>query len=126
MALLQGNTYGLPIKIKTCCGGVVTADDVNRVQFIIGDLEKFYGDNDTDGVTYDASRECFVVPLTERETFAMSGTVQWQVRVQYKSGNIDGSIVKREDVKSSITTTELTEEVEPEPESEPETNETEE
>ena len=113
MALLQGNTYELPIKVKTCSGNVVTADDVSKVQFVFGNLEKFYGENETDGVTFDAERECFVVPLTEDETFAMGGTIQYQVRVQYNTGAIDGSCVKRADVKSSITTTRLTESEEP-------------
>ena len=106
MALLQGNTYEIPIQIKDSNGEIVTPNDVNRVQFIFGDLEKFYEDGGV--VTFDNETNCFVIPLTEEETFAMSGNIKWQVRVLYITNQIDGTKPKTENIYESITTTELT------------------
>ncbi len=106
MAFLQGNTYQLPIQVKSDNGTIITPNDVNKVQFIFGDLEKFYGDGGV--VTFDNEINCFIIPLTEEETFAMSGNIRWQVRVLYITNQIDGTKPKIENVYESITTTELT------------------
>ena len=106
MAFLQGNTYQLPIQIKTPNKQIVTPNDVIKVQFVFGELEKFYGEDGV--VTFDNERNCFIIPLTEEETFAMSKSVSWQVRVLYVDGNIDGSSPRIENIKDSITQTRLT------------------
>ena len=108
MAFLQGNTYMLPVEITNCAGEVLTPDDdIQKVQIIIGGLEKYYSEDGD--VQYDDDNRCFVVPLTEEETFAMKGLVKWQVRVLYADGHIDGTEPTTENVYSSITTTRLTE-----------------
>ena len=112
MAFLQGNTYMLPVEVTNCAGEVITPDDVDKVQFVIGKLEKYYAE---DGVVqYDDDNKVFLIPLTEEETFAMKGTIKWQVRVLYPDGSIDGTEPTAENVYASITTTRLTAGEEPE------------
>lgn len=101
MALLQGNTYNLPIQIDQITND--TIENVVRGQFIFGKLTKFYGEED-DVVTWDSERQCFIVPLTQEETFSLKGTVQWQVRIRFVGGQVDGTRPAIENIYSSITT----------------------
>lgn len=105
MALLQGNTYILPIEVTNCAGEVLTDQDIEKAQFVIGNVEKFYGEDGT--VEFDDENNVFLVPLTEEETFAMKGMIKWQVRVVYPNGTIEGTEPTTENVYSSITTTRL-------------------
>jgi len=106
MALLQGNTYYLPIEITNCDDEVLTANDIVKAQFVVGNVEKFYGDGGTVG--FDDENNVFLIPLTEEETFAMKGMIKWQVRVVYNDGTIEGTVPTTENVYLSITTTRLT------------------
>lgn len=103
MALLQGNSYQLPIMVKNAKCEIVTPEDVARIQFIFGGVVKYYGGNGV--VTYNEDTKCFIVPLTEEETFSFNdSTVQWQIRIKYKDGSIDGTVPKQERIYSTITT----------------------
>ena len=106
MAFLQGSTYELPIQIKDPTGKIITPEDVTKVQFVFDSIEKFYSEDGD--VTFDSETQSFIVPLTEDETFAMNGSIKWQIRVLYVSGAIDGSKAKIENVYQSITRTKLT------------------
>lgn len=99
--LLQGNTYELPIQIKDSSGNIITPDMITKAQFVIGKYEKFYG---TD-VTYDFLKKAFIIPLTEQETFDLKGTIEWQARFVFTTGQIDGTLPKKESVYNSITST---------------------
>ena len=103
--LLQGNTYELPIQIKDPKGNIVTAHNVTKVQFVFADYEKYYGENGE--VTFDEERKAFIVPLTEDETFALSGNVKWQARFLFDNGKISGTKPRFENVLSSITQTRI-------------------
>lgn len=99
--ILQGNTYGLAIRLRGANGAVIVADDVEAVQFTVGDLQKYYGRGGS--VEFDEGRQVFVVPLSEEETFAMSGAIEWQARVAFLDGTIDGTLPRCEDVRASLT-----------------------
>lgn len=106
MAFLQGNTYELEVQVRTAEGEIVEAGDVESVQFVLGKVEKYYGGAEGT-VEYDDDRQVFLVPLTQQETFAFSGSIKWQVRVMYKDGSVDGTVPKAENVLGSITKTVL-------------------
>ena len=105
MEFLEGNTYELGVKLKDCRGAVVSASIVETVQIVVNGVEYYYGDGGV--VRYDEERHVFVVPLTEEETFAMKGVVQWQARVKFSDGTIRGTRPRREYVYDSITRTRL-------------------
>lgn len=102
--LLQGSTYKMPIQIEDPLGTIITSEMVTKGQFVIGDYEKFYPEE----VTYDKRLQCFIVPLSEEETFNLKkGKEEWQIRLLFVDGTVDGSIVKYEDVKRSLIKTVL-------------------
>ena len=100
MAILQGSGYELPIRITDSEGNVIGDADVVAGSFTFGELIKEYGEGGE--VYYDKAQESWILPLSEAETFAMMGTVEWQARFLFKSGLPDGTVPKREDVYSSI------------------------
>lgn len=106
MSLLQGNTYSLPIKISNPDGTSINVEDIDKAQFVIGKVEKFYGEGGV--VTYDEGSQSFLIPLTEEETFGFGSSVKWQVRILFKNGKVDGTAPIAENVKESITRTILT------------------
>lgn len=99
MALLQGNTYKLPVKIDEITNR--TIDNIDRGQFIFDNIVKYYGDDGD--VIWDAEKECFIVPLTQEDTFSLDRNVSWQVRIKYENGDVDGTKPKIENVYNSIT-----------------------
>jgi hypothetical protein len=103
--LLQGNTYRLPVKVRDRAGNIVTPAEITKAQFIFGEFEKFY----TEGgeVEFDRATQCFLVPFSEDETFKFRGNTNWQVRLVFRDGSIDGSAPQYEDVKGSITKTRI-------------------
>lgn len=100
MSMLQGNTYLMPIRICDADGGVVKGEQVEKGEFVFGDLVKFFGGDGE--VVWDESREAFILPLSEEETFAFKGVVEYQGRVLLKDGSVCGSVPKSEDVYTSI------------------------
>jgi hypothetical protein len=100
MAILQGSGYELPIRITSPDGRVITDADVVAGSFTFGELEKEYGEGGE--VYFDGEQESWILPLSEEETFAMRGTVEWQARFLMVDGKPDGTIPKYENVYSSI------------------------
>ena len=98
MSLLQGNTYSLPIQIGNPDGSPIDIQDIQKAQFVIGKVEKFYDGTEEGTVTYDAQTGSFLVPLTEEETFGMGNSVKWQVRILFANGKVDGTAPVAENV----------------------------
>lgn len=101
MAILQGSSYRLPIKIRDCVGNLVTSDMVIKGSFTFGDITKAYGEGSNE-VSYDAEKGAFVVALSEDETKSFKGVVQWQARLVLKNGSIIGTQPRTEYVYDSI------------------------
>lgn len=106
MSMLQGNTYLMPIKICDADGVVIKGEQVEKGEFVFGGITKFYGGADGE-VVWDESREAFILPLSEEETFGFRGVVEYQGRVLLKDGSVSGSVPKSEDVYASIGTARL-------------------
>ena len=104
MALLQGNTYLLPIRIEDGEGDIVRDEQVERGEFVGGEITKFYG---VDGeVVWSEEQQAFIMPLTEQETFGFKkGAIKYQGRVYLKDGSVSGSVPTSEYVYESIGTT---------------------
>ncbi|MBQ2871597.1 hypothetical protein IJE86_07840 [bacterium] len=105
MAMLQGSSYGLPIVVRDASGAVIDEAKVKSGVFQVGELEKRYGDGGE--VWYDAGRGCWVVPLSEAETFMLDGVIEWQARFLMENGEVAGTVPKSEFVYRSINKTEL-------------------
>ncbi|HIS44683.1 MAG TPA: hypothetical protein IAB47_04855 [Candidatus Scatomorpha merdigallinarum] len=84
----QGDAYSVPIVIKFN-GSSLDVDDVEEVEFTIGDtLRKLWpGD-----VEYSTADGTFNLPLTQSETFAFpaNSSVTLDIRVKFISGVVIG------------------------------------
>lgn len=107
MALLQGSSYYLEIKI--CEIDNSNIDNVEKGHFVLGDLEKFFvAEEGVDSdVLWDSENECFKVFVSQAETFDLEQSIQWQFRAKFKNGQTDGTIPKTEYVYKSLKKVEL-------------------
>lgn len=105
MAILQGSSYKLPIRVVGLNGVVVSDVMVEKGVFTIGGLEKSYGDGGE--VWYDSEKQAWILPLSEKETFGLKDVVDWQVRFLMVSGEVTGTVPKGEYVYDSIIKVEL-------------------
>lgn len=84
----QGDAYAVPIQVRLN-GELINADDVEAVEFCVGDaLRKLYpGD-----VSYEPGNNSFYLPLSQTDTFAFpaNGSVTLDVRVKFTSGDVIG------------------------------------
>lgn len=106
MAILQGSSYRLPIKIRDCGGNLVTKDVVIKGSFTFGTITKVYGEGSSE-VVYDGEKGAFVVALSEEETKQLQGTVQWQARFLFNNGEVGGTQPVSEYIYDSIDKTNL-------------------
>ena len=107
MAILQGNTYLLPVQVLDCDGAIIHVDQVEKGEFTFGSLVKIYGNNGD--VSWDEALQSFIVPLTEEETFSFKGVVAYQGRLLLKNGSVSGSVPTNEYIYESIGKTILSE-----------------
>jgi hypothetical protein len=107
MAMLQGNTYQVPVQVTDCRGEVMVPSMVERGQFVFGSLEKFYGGGGE--VWWNDELQAFMIPLAEEETFGLKGAVKYQARLLLKDGSISGTIPQSEYIRESITDVRLSE-----------------
>lgn len=105
MAMLQGNSYELPIKISDCGGKVIIDTMVQSASFSIGEIEKKYGEDGE--VWFDNERQCWVVPLSESETMELAKSTKWQARFLLNNGQVVGTLPKSEYVYESINKVQL-------------------
>jgi hypothetical protein len=81
--LHQGNTYELPIKL-TIDGTALTSEDVTTVEVSFETREGVLIKKYPDEATYNEG--AFIIPLTQEETFAMSGNLAYKARVLLADG----------------------------------------
>lgn len=105
MEMLQGNTYGLPVRVEGCDGRVVRGADVVRGEFVIGGVVKRYEGDGSGEVVWSRDADAFIVPLTEEDTFSFKGSVECQARVLTVEGDVSGSVPELHYVYDSISKT---------------------
>lgn len=91
--LMQGDAYTLPFT-----GSGFTAGDVTGCEITLGSLTKCYPGE----VTFDAATLTFGFPLSQSESFALSGLVKCQLRLKLGSCVI-GVDLGRIDVTQSLS-----------------------
>lgn len=96
--IMQGDQYGLLFY-----GRGFSIADVAEVEFTVGSLTKNYPET----VEYNSTKGCFIFPLTQQETLAMSNYVEAQARVKLQGGDVIGAKIGRIDVQKSLTRTVL-------------------
>ncbi len=79
----QGNQFYLEIQIYDSEDNLLDVGSVEKVQFVIQDLVKIY-DGISSDISYDENKKCFVIYLTEDETFNFKEKVKIDVRIMYK------------------------------------------
>ena len=105
MAMLQGSTYRLPIKIVDGCGRVLTGAMVERAVFTFNeDIAKH---SDMGEVYFDNEKQVWVVGISESDSFSFSKVMKWQARFVLSNGEIVGTIPKSELVYASMQKIEL-------------------
>lgn len=102
MIFQEGNTYALEIPL-TIDGEDIDINDVSIVEFMFEDIRKIYGDGGD--VTYDNDLKCFIVPLSQKETFALTenSIIKYQARVKFTDNSVNGTCVYNGFVSESLS-----------------------
>ena len=85
----QGDQYEVPVRISIN-GSDIAVSEVELVEFTMGEgLKKHYPQE----VEYDSAEGCFLLPLTQEETFAFpaNGSVPLDIRVKFTGGSVVGA-----------------------------------
>lgn len=105
--LLQGSAYKLELHLTDADGLVVTDARVEKGSFTFGDITKLYNKDGTGEVKFDSEINAWIIPLSESETFKLNEYVEWQARLLFDDGLIDGTQTRYENVGQSIDKTVL-------------------
>lgn len=98
--MMQGDAYALPIEIQTA-DGLATGETFADVEIIIGPIRRTLREG---GLTYDASKQAFLFPLSQQETLALcTGIKPGQVRVRTRDGQVFGTSLGGVDVRKSMS-----------------------
>ena len=96
---MQGDAFYLPLR-----GTGFAVEDVALIEFVIGPLRKTYPGE----VGYDEGNELFLFPLSQQETYPLSGPIMGQARVKFKdTQGVLGTSFYVDDVQSSAVRTVL-------------------
>ena len=82
--MMQGDSYRLPIEIKKNDGSTLESSDISALEVFIGGIRKTFPED----ITY--SEGSFNVPLSQKETFRLRGTVKLKIRCKFLSGDVIG------------------------------------
>jgi hypothetical protein len=97
ISMMQGDKYAIPFVLQTLDGTLITPDMVNTVILNLGSFSRQYpGD-----VAYENGK--WLMPLAQRQTFAMRGFVEPQARVEFSDGTIFGGAGESIDVTQALS-----------------------
>ena len=88
----QGNQFYLEIQLLDEQNEILDIRSVLKVQFTIDNLVKYY-DGSNGEVTYDESKKCFKIWLTENETFKFEKQIGMDARILFKNNTISGTYI---------------------------------
>ena len=95
-SIMQGDKYAVPFVLQTLDGTLITPSVVNTVILNLGSFSRQYpGD-----VTYENGK--WLMPLAQKQTFAMRGFVEPQARVEFSDGSIFGGAGDAIDVTKAL------------------------
>ncbi len=90
--IMQGDQYIIPITIKYN-GDYIDITNVKAIQIMIGELVKYYKNDGVGEISYNNETKEFYFPLTQEETFNMSGSQDCQVRIKFENDEIRGTSI---------------------------------
>lgn len=97
VSMTQGDKYAVPFMLQALDGTLITPDIVKTVILNLGSLSRQYPGN----VTYENGK--WLMPLTQKQTFAMRGYVEPQARVEFSDGSIFGGSGESIDVAKALS-----------------------
>lgn len=97
VSMTQGDKYAVPFMLQVLDGTLITPDIVKTVVLNLGSLSRQYPGN----VTYENGK--WMMPLTQKQTFAMRGYVEPQARVEFSDGSIFGGSGESIDVAKALS-----------------------
>ena len=97
VSMTQGDKYAVPFMLQALDGTLITPDIVKTVVLNLGSLSRQYPGN----VTYENGK--WMMPLTQKQTFAMRGYVEPQARVEFSDGSIFGGSGESIDVVKALS-----------------------
>ena len=89
VSIMQGDQYGIPFTIRDGEGNVLTEEDLEDVEIVIGSVKKRLANGE---IQYRKADQAFVFPITQQESFSMFYRKQRaQVRVKFRgTGEVAG------------------------------------
>ena len=84
--MMTGDSYRVPIKLETA-NGIANPDTFEDIEVMFGDIRKTLSEG---GIEYDAEKERFLIPLSQKETFRCKGDVNVQIRCKFADGSVVG------------------------------------
>lgn len=96
LKIYQGSTYRLPFKLKIS-GEYITPEDVKEIELSLGKILKV---TYPEVITYDYENKCFILPLTQENTFLIKKVNEYQVRILFA----DGSVKSTDKIPTEIVT----------------------
>lgn len=97
VSMTQGDKYAVSFMLQALDGTLITPDIVKTVVLNLGSLSRQYPGN----VTYENGK--WMMPLTQKQTFAMRGYVEPQARVEFSDGSIFGGSGESIDVAKALS-----------------------
>ena len=104
--IMQGDQYQVPFHI-TINNEDINLEEVSSIQFVIGDLIKYYKKDNTGTVIYNAEDKNFYFPISQEESLNLEGSQDSQVRVKFVNGIIQGKKIGNIDLMFSLTKEEV-------------------
>lgn len=104
--IMQGDELIIPISIKIN-KQPLDIDDIEAIQFTIGEITKVYRNDEEGEVTYNPENQKFYFPLTQYETFSFNGPQECQIRIKFSGGQIRGKRIGQIDLQYSLTKAEF-------------------
>ena len=110
MIFQEGNTYLLEIPL-TIDGEPIDTTEISLVEFMFDNIRKIYGtytENNTEktgDVTYDSETNCFNIPLSQEETFALkdNSIVRYQARIKFTDGSVNATNIQEGFIEESLS-----------------------
>lgn len=110
MIFQEGNTYNLEIPL-TINDEEIDINDISLVEFMFENIRKIYGtyteneETKTGDVTYDSALKCFIVPLSQEETFSLTSRdiIKYQARIKFTDNSVEGTCIYNGFVQESLS-----------------------
>lgn len=89
--IMQGDSYPIYITL-TYNGDDLDLTEVEKIQFKIGDLVKYYNSDGTGEVEFDENEGAFIFQVTQKDTLSFEGSQEYQARVKFVDSKVVGVI----------------------------------